>query len=48
MSDDVRKDEEAKKPQSAPAELKQNPHDITKSNKKDLEDLQNSKDNLET
>jgi hypothetical protein len=44
MSEDVRKDEEAKKPQSAPAELKQNPHDNTKSNKKDLEHLENSKE----
>jgi hypothetical protein len=44
MSEDVRKDEEAKKPQSAPAELKQNPHDNTKANKKDLEHLENPKE----
>lgn len=46
MSEDVRKDEEAKKPQSPPAELKQNPHDVTESNKKDLEHLRNPKKGL--
>jgi hypothetical protein len=44
MSEDVRKDEEAKKPQSPPEELKQNPHDPTKANKKDLERLRNPKE----
>jgi hypothetical protein len=39
----VRKDEEAKKPQSPPEELKQNPHDPTKTNK-DLERLKNPKE----
>ena len=41
MGEDVRKDKEAKKPQSPPEELKQNPHDTDKANKKDMERLRN-------
>ncbi|HVX01890.1 MAG TPA: hypothetical protein VHA09_01930 [Nitrososphaera sp.] len=37
--DDVRKDEEARKPKNAPAELKQNPQEPTKVNMKDFERL---------
>lgn len=43
-SDDVRKNGEAKKPQSPPEELKQNPHDPTTVNKKDLERLRDTKE----
>jgi hypothetical protein len=44
MSEDVRKDAESKKPQSPPAESKQNPHDPTLANKKELESLKNKKE----
>ena len=44
MSEDVRKDEESKRPHSPPAELKQNPHDPTTANKKDLEQLESKKE----
>jgi len=44
MTKDVRKNEEAKRPQSPPAELKQNPHDLTVTNKKDLERLKSKKE----
>lgn len=43
-SDDVRKDEGKKKPQRPPEELKQNPHDPTTANKKDLERLRYAKE----
>ena len=44
MNNDVRKDAESKKPQSPPAESKQNPHDPTTNNKKELERLKSKKE----
>ena len=42
--EDVRKEKEAKRPQNPSAELKQNPHDLTVANKKDLERFNTKKE----
>lgn len=44
MDGDVRRDAESRKPQSSPAESKQNPHDPTVANKKDLERIRSKKE----